>query len=216
MRSRPYAGYVIVGSATGVKYRVDHRPLREVVASQLLAMIIDGELAQGSRLVEGQLAERLGVSRNPIREAIRSLEVTGLVDVVPRKGAYVCSVVRDDVRQMQELRMLIEGYAAEQAAKNRSEEQLAHLRECLECGRAATEAGDLEAEATWHRDFHLTIGEASANPFVSDALKPLRHRSELVFTLMADERRKISWAEHDRALRSDCRGIANSVERTDA
>ena len=180
-----------------MKYRVDHQPLREVVAGQIRAMIVDGELAQGSRLVEGQLAEQLGVSRNPVREAIRSLEASGLVDVIPRKGAYVCVIDHGEVRQIQELRLLVEGYAAEHAATNRNDAHVDRLRECLERGRAATNSGDNVAAATWHRDFHIAIEDAAGNPFLGQIVNPLRHRTELVFTLVVDERGEITWREHE-------------------
>ena len=179
-----------------MKYRVDHRPLREIVVSQIRAMILDGELAQGTRLVEGQLAERLGVSRNPVREAIRSLEATGLVDVVPRKGAYVCVIDHDEVRQIQELRVLVEGYAAKMAARGRTDEDLERLSECIERGRAASLAEDYPSASDWHRDFHLALEKAAGNPFLSTILDPLRHRTELVFTMVVNERGKIGWDEH--------------------
>jgi len=180
-----------------MKYRVNHRPLREVVVSQIRAMIIDGELAPGSRLVEGQLAERLGVSRNPVREAIRSLEATGLVDVIPRKGAYVCVIDHTEVRQIQELRVLVEGHAAEMAARGRTDEDLDRLSECLERGRASSLAEDYPSASDWHRDFHFAIVRAAGNPFLTPILDPLRHRTELVFTMVVNERGRIAWDEHE-------------------
>jgi len=178
-------------------YRVDHQPLREVVVGQIRSMIIDGELAQGTRLVEGQLAEVLGVSRNPVREAIRSLEATGLVDVIPRKGAYVCVVDHDEVRQIQDLRLLVEGYAAEIAAQFRTDEDLARLNECIENGRSDSAAENYVSASRWHREFHLALENASGNPFLSKILGPLRHRTELVFTIVVDKRGEITWEEHE-------------------
>ena len=101
--------------------RLTHRPLREVVAEEIRAMIMGGQIAPGERLIEDKLAAELGVSRNPVREAIRSLEATGLVDVVPRKGAYACLVDGNDIRQIQELRAAINGWAAELAAVRRTD-----------------------------------------------------------------------------------------------
>lgn len=176
---------------------VEHQPLRELVAGQIRAMIIDGELAQGERLVEGQLAERLGVSRNPVREAIRSLEATGLVEVVPRKGAYVCVIDYAEVRQIQELRILVEGYAVEQAASNRGDDDMRLLQEILANGRDATANGDQVAAATCHRDFHLVIEGAAGNQFIEQILNPLRHQTELVFSVVLDSRGAITWEEHE-------------------
>ena len=118
--------------------RLTHRPLREVVAEEIRSMIMSGEIAPGERLIEDKLAAELGVSRNPVREAIRSLEATGLVDVVPRKGAYACLVNGEDIRQIQELRAAINGWAAELAAARRTGEDIRRLRSCVEAGRAAS------------------------------------------------------------------------------
>ena len=85
-----------------------YRPLREVVAEEIRAMIVRGDLAPGERLLEDRLAEQLGVSRNPVREAIRSLEATGLVEVVPRRGAYVSRLDVEDARQLLEVRGILE------------------------------------------------------------------------------------------------------------
>ena len=118
--------------------RLTHRPLREVVAEEIRAMIMGGQIAPGERLIEDKLAAELGVSRNPVREAIRSLEATGLVDVVPRKGAYACLVDGNDIRQIQELRAAINGWAAELAAVRRTDGDVRRLRSCVEAGRAAS------------------------------------------------------------------------------
>jgi DNA-binding GntR family transcriptional regulator len=88
-----------------------HRTLREVVAEEIRSMILDGSLLPGERLLEDRLAEQLGVSRNPVREAIRALEGTGLVEVVPRRGAYVANLDPDQAHQLLELRSVIEAYA---------------------------------------------------------------------------------------------------------
>src|SRR5918999_3602432 len=93
-----------------------HRTLREAVVDEIRGMITRGELKPGDRLVEDRLAEQLGVSRNPVREAIRALESTGLDEVRPRKGAYVSSFDVEDVRKLLEIRALLEAYAAELAA----------------------------------------------------------------------------------------------------
>ena len=69
-----------------------HSPLRSIVAEKIRDMILNGELVAGERIIEDRIAEKLGVSRNPVREAIRLLETSGLVDVEPRKGAYVAEL----------------------------------------------------------------------------------------------------------------------------
>ena len=102
-----------------------HLTLRESVAGEIRRMIMDGQLAPGERLFEDRLAEQLGVSRNPVREAIRALEGSGLVEVRPRRGAYVSQLDPHQATQLLELRAVIESYAARLAARNRTHADLA-------------------------------------------------------------------------------------------
>ena len=160
-------------------------------------MILSGELKPGERLVEGQLAERLGVSRNPVREAMRSLEATGLIEVVPRRGAHVCAIDKCEVHHIQRIRMLVEGYAVEQAAVRQDPESIGQILRCLEDGRAATERGDAVTAAVYHRDFHIAVEQAAGIPFLRQVLDPLRQQTELVFSVVTDERGDITWEEHE-------------------
>ncbi|MEP7202806.1 MAG: GntR family transcriptional regulator [Ilumatobacteraceae bacterium] len=185
-----------------------HRTLREVVADEIRGMITRGELQQGERLFEDRLAEQLGVSRNPVREAIRALEGTGLVEVVSRRGAYVGKLDPLRIRQLLDLRSVLEAYAAEQAADNRSEDDLKALRECLESGRRASANNDLLAAAAMHREFHMAIERASGNEYLETVVAPLRHKTELVFSMLADSRGVMGWDEHQ--------SILDAIERGDA
>ena len=159
-------------------------------------MILDGTFAPGERLIEGHIAEQLGVSRNPVREAIRSLEATGLVEVIPRKGAHVSRIDVEEVRQIQELRSVIEPLAAELAAERRTDADVRQLTECIDRGLAATKSGDKVAAAAYHRDFHIALEHAAQNPYIERALAPLRQRTELVFSVLQEERGEITWQEH--------------------
>lgn len=175
-----------------------HRPLREIVADEIRDMILRGDLAPGDRLLEDRLAQQLGVSRNPVREAIRALEATGLVDVQPRQGATVSRLDIDDVSQLLVVRSVLEGLAAELAATNCSPDDLAAIDRCLEEGRAASAVGDLITAAGRHRDFHVAIEKASANDHVGSTAAPLRHRTELVFSVLSNSRSMLSWDEHQK------------------
>ena len=100
----------------------EYLPLRDVVFNTLRQAIITGEFAPGERLMEIALANRLGVSRTPVREAIRKLELEGLVVMIPRKGAEVARITEKDLRDVLEVRCSLEELAAELAAERMDEE----------------------------------------------------------------------------------------------
>jgi len=174
----------------------EHKPLREIVADEIRDKIMRGDLRPGERLHENKIAEELGVSRNPVREAIRALEATGLIEVTPRIGASVTSFDVDDLSQLLDLRSALEAFTAELAAKNRTDADIEEIDRCLTEGRAASAGNDPIRGAACHRDFHLAIERASGNRYVERTVAPLRHRTELVFSVLAEERAMVSWAEH--------------------
>lgn len=173
-----------------------HRTLREVVADEIRDMIRRGDLQPGERLLEDRLAEQLGVSRNPIREAIRILESTGLVEVIPRRGAYVAMLDPQQAIELLELRSVLEAFAAQLAAKRGTPEQLARIRRMFEEGKAATAADDVVAAARCHRAFHIAIEEAAGNSYLGPTVEPLRAQTELVFSVLIESRGILGWEEH--------------------
>lgn len=175
-----------------------HRPLRELVADRIVQMIMDGDLKPGERLYEEHIAQELGVSRNPVRESIRALEATGLVEVLPRRGAHVTVFDNDDLKQLLEVRVQLEGFAAELAATNHNEKDIAELDRCISEGSAASKANDRVTAAECHRAFHEAVESAAGNPHITSTVAPLRQQTELVFSMLADQRSDISWDEHRR------------------
>ena len=106
----------------------EYLPLRDVVFNTLREAILRGDLEPGERLMEIALANRLGVSRTPIREAIRKLELEGLVVMIPRRGAQVASITKKDLQDVLEVRSSLEVLATELACERITPEQLDSLK----------------------------------------------------------------------------------------
>lgn len=145
-------------------------PDHPTVLERLRSLILVGEYGPRERLVEGQLAERLEVSRTPIRQALAKLEAEGLVEVAPNRGAVVCSFSIEDVWETYDLRAVLEGHAARRAASGIREPELAELRRlAAEMERVAWEGhfADHEEEIRWlvttNQEFHGVIITASRN-----------------------------------------------------
>ncbi len=141
----------------------NHRPLRELVFEQIRTSILNGKLKPGERLMEIDLAEKLGVSRTPIREAIRKLELEGLVVMEVRKGAYVADVSVKEILDILEVRSVLEGLAASLAAKRITKEELQELQIVLQAFNQAVRSNDMKGMIENDTKFHNTIFESTRN-----------------------------------------------------
>lgn len=132
----------------------DYLPLRDVVFNTLRQAILRGEMEPGERLMEIQLAQKLGVSRTPIREAIRKLELEGLVIMIPRKGAEVAHITEKDMRDVLEVRCTLEELAVLLACKNVNAEHIAALKAANKVFEMAIVSKDVvnivEADVKFH------------------------------------------------------------------
>ncbi|HEX9061325.1 MAG TPA: GntR family transcriptional regulator [Clostridia bacterium] len=142
--------------------------LRGKVFHQLQNEILNGKYNPGDSLVETKLSEELGVSRTPIREAIRQLELEGLVQSIPNKGVFVTGISCQDIEDIYTIRMLIEGLAARWAAEKISDTELSELREAVEFEEFYTGRNDTEHLLKLDSRFHDIIFKASKS-------KPLMH-----------------------------------------
>lgn len=147
----------------------EERPGPSSVFERLRRLILEGEYGPRERLIEEQLAERLGVSRTPIRQALTMLEAEGLVEIVPNKGAMVCSFSVEEVWDIYDLRAVLEGHAARRAAGRINEREMFRLRELAEEMEDLTRRRfeDREEEirllVALNNEFHGTIVTASKN-----------------------------------------------------
>ncbi len=141
----------------------DYLPLRDVVFQTLRSMILTGELKPGERLMEIHLSKRMGVSRTPIREAIRKLELEGLVIMIPRKGAHVASITVEHVQQVLEVRRALETLTVALACERISVEGQKNIREAEDAFEKATETGDAQKIAQADVVFHNVILRETRN-----------------------------------------------------
>ena len=135
----------------------DYLPLRDVVFNTLRQAILRGEMEPGERLMEIQLAQKLGVSRTPIREAIRKLELEGLVIMIPRKGAEVAHITEKDMRDVLEVRCTLEELAVALACKNVTPERIMDLRAANKVFESAIVSKDVVNIVDADVQFHDTI-----------------------------------------------------------
>ena len=136
-------------------------PLRDVVFNTLRKAILTGELKPGERLMEIHLANRLGVSRTPIREAIRKLELEGLVIMIPRRGAEVAQITEKNLKDVLEVRRALDALCVELACDRISAEELEKLREACEEFERATETKDATTIAKADVELHDIIVQAA-------------------------------------------------------
>lgn len=154
----------------------EYLPLRDVVFNTLRQAILRGELMPGERLMEIQLAQKLGVSRTPVREAIRKLELEGLVVMIPRKGAEVAEITRQDMMDVLEVRAALEVLAVQDACERITDEQLTALAAAGEEFKRLLESGDLVACAQGDVNFHEIIYQATNNRRLVQMLSNLREQ----------------------------------------
>lgn len=152
----------------------EYLPLRDVVFNTLRRAILKGELKPGERLMEITLADKLGVSRTPIREAIRKLELEGLVVMAPRKGAKVASITERDLNDVLEVRKGMEVLAISLACKRITGEELEKLETIEQSFQKLIESGNLTELAEMDVKFHDTIYQATNNQRLVQLLNNLR------------------------------------------
>jgi DNA-binding GntR family transcriptional regulator len=173
-----------------------HRPLRDVVTAELRRLILAGELTPGERLVEDRLAERLGVSRNPVREAIRVLAAEGFVEVTPRRGAAVSRLPTDEAEELFDVRMALEGLTARLSARKVTPASASRLRRVLDSARVAVDEGRLDEVADLNTAFHAAVAETAGNAYLGLVVGPMLRRAQWVFQQTASHRAPHSWTEH--------------------
>lgn len=157
--------------------------------------ILSGKYATDEELKEKSIGEELGVSRTPVREALRQLELEGLVVIIPNKGAYVVGISQNDIRDIYEMRSRLEGLCAKWAAKNITREQLDELEENIYLSDFHSAKGNSEQIVELDNKFHEILYNASASRELKHVLLDFHHYVQRV--------RKITLSQTTRAIESN-------------
>ena len=172
-------------------------PLRQSVYEALVELVVGGRLGPGEHLVETELARQLGVSRQPVREALHRLEAEGWVDLRPNQGAFVHVPTDHEVDQLLDVRELLEMQTARLAARS-----AVAGRRWPGCGRsghegeAAVESGETERVVTANNRFHAELALIAGNAVLADLAGIVSRRVRWYYRQVAPSRGQESWAEH--------------------
>lgn len=176
------------------------------VYNRLRQAILTSELEPGFPLQEIEISERLGVSRTPVREAIRRLSADGLVEIIPYKGAFVKALSRHEIREIYETAEALESMAAKLAALRATADGIAELEGCVQAMRAAFDAGDREAMVEADAAYHVALHAMAGNAYLVQSLSRLHEQVHRVrhLTVRAFSAKPTSIDEHEQM----CRAIA--------
>jgi DNA-binding GntR family transcriptional regulator len=173
-----------------------HLPLRDLVATEIRRLILDGTFRPGERLIEDRLAEQLGVSRNPIREAIRMLETEGFLDVSARRGSFVAVLSAGQAADLFEVRLAIEPLGARLAAAHPSAAHLSRMREIMAEVQGSPDQYDLDTLSGLHTELHSLIFEMTGNDYLMAIAIPMVKRGQWLLRQNAPLRTPGAWSEH--------------------
>ncbi len=171
-------------------------PLRDRVYEALLELITTRALQPGQHLVESELAYHLGVSRQPVREALQRLNTEGWVDLRPAQGAFVHEPTEEEADQLLTVRTLLEAEAARLAASNADSKGVQALEEILAEGLKAVEADDVDAAVALNARFHAKVMELAGNAVLAELAAQVDRRVRWYYTPVARQRGEQSWIEH--------------------
>ena len=187
-------------NGSGTTLGAEHVSLGQRVAEELRRSILTNRRRPGDRLIEDRLSEELGVSRIPVREALRVLAGEGLVDVQPRRGASVADVSPEVARDLVEVRATLEGLNARLAARHHNPAIVGELREVLQQGNRAAKSRNVDDLVRLNGEFHDELAEAGRNSILWDIMRTLRERTSLVFAANTARRAQQDWDEHSKIL----------------
>lgn len=190
----------------------ENLPLGRLAAENLRRAILIGRYKPGERLVEDRLSADLGISRVPIREALRTLAGDGLVEVLPHRGAIVAAISTEMARDLVEVRAMLEGLNARLAARHHEPAIVEELRKVLADGNKAAVARNVADLVRLNGEFHDKLAEAGRNAVLWPIMRTLRDRTGIVFARNTAVRAVQDWDEHSRILAAVIEGDEELAE----
>lgn len=207
-----------MGGKQSVKASSDGRNLNEAIAEKVGERVIRGELAPGARLLETQLAESLGVSRGPVREALRLLEKRRLVRILPRRGAVVTELAPRDVDRLYDVVVPLYQLLARKTAEQWSPEDLPALYTVIEALNAAAESGDVSGYFEQNFTFARACAPVVDNPLLEELFRDLEPPLRRILYVSWHRRaaamdRHLDWMRHliRQVTERDAEGAAESI-----
>ncbi len=183
---------------------------QEAVLAELRVAIVSGELRPGEQVLQDSLAERFGVSRVPLREALKILEGEGQVTYRPHRGYFVAELDIDDLREVYRIRDLLESEAVRVAVPQITDEEVAALARCLDDVEQASESGDLTTMTAANRRFHFGLIEAAHMPRLLRLVRVLWDATDVYRSLYYAE------SKHRKAVQDEHRQVLDAVRQGDA
>ena len=185
------------------------KSLEESAFFTLEEEILSGKLKRGEALTEAALSQRLGVSRTPLRGALSRLSDEGLVELIPNRGAVVIGIGDEELRDISEIRIRLEGLASREAARRISEDDLKKLRHSVELSEFYIARQDAESLKELDSEFHRIIYKASGNRLLCKTLTEL-HRNIQFY-----RQRSLTVADRTEKSANEHREILDAIERGD-
>ena len=184
-------------------------PLRQAVYEALIELIVNRTLQPGQHLVEIELAEYLGVSRQPVREALQRLQTDGWIDLRPAQGAFVHTPSEDEVDQLLGVRTVLETYSARLAAENATPEDVNRLWELQQDGLNALAANDSEGLVAANAALHAHINTIAGNTVLARHIGLVERRWRWYYLPIAQPRGQSAWTEHAELIKAIAAGDAD-------
>jgi DNA-binding GntR family transcriptional regulator len=183
------------------------------VQDVLYGAILNGVLAPGERLLVDEVAQHFGVRKIPVREALKSLEASGWVEIRPRRGTFVRPLSSEELRQIFEMRRVLEPYSARVAAERRTPQQLKEMEKLVREGERAIRSGDVARTSDANSRFHSVMAEAVGNQLLGNTVTSLEARMRRYFVAVDWQQRSESMAQHAAIYQAIANGDGARAEK---